>query len=130
MKKEKSCGCIIIKNKKVLLVYEDKHFFWGFPKGHMEDGETEIETAKREVLEEVGLKVKIEEDKRYEIHYKTKNEIEKTSVFYLAKIESGKVKKQESEIVDVCWCNYKEAQKKLTYENLKDVLQEVKTMLE
>ena len=130
MKKEKSCGCIIIENKKVLLVYEDKHFFWGFPKGHMEDDETEIETAKREVLEEVGLKVNIEEDKRYEVHYKTTNKTSKTSVFYIAKIEDGKVKKQESEIIDVCWCNYEEARNKLTYENLKDVLQEVKTMLE
>lgn len=43
MKKEKSCGCSIIKNNKVLLVYEKNRNFWGFPKGHTEDGENEIE---------------------------------------------------------------------------------------
>ena len=39
-KKEKSCGCIIIENDKVLLIQQVKGH-WGFPKGHMEKGETE-----------------------------------------------------------------------------------------
>ena len=63
LKKEKSCGCIIIKDNKVLLVYEKRRNFWGFPKGHMEDGENEIETALREVKEEVGLDVEINIEK-------------------------------------------------------------------
>ena len=45
IKKEKACGCIIIENRKVLLIQQTKGH-WGFPKGHMELGETEIETAK------------------------------------------------------------------------------------
>ena len=73
LKKEKSCGCIIIKNKKVLLVYEKNRNFWGFPKGHMEDGETEIETALREVKEEVGLDVEI--DKERNVAYLSPNYI-------------------------------------------------------
>ena len=67
LKKEKSCGCIIIKDKKVLLVYEKNRNFWGFPKGHMEDGETEIETALREVKEEVGLDVEIDHNTQIRI---------------------------------------------------------------
>ena len=66
MRKEKSCGCIIIDdNNKVLLVYGNGSYFWGFPKGHVEDGESEVETAKREVKEEVGLDVVIDENKRF-----------------------------------------------------------------
>ena len=57
IKKEKSCGCIIIKNKNVLLVYEKNRNFWGFPKGHMEDGETEIETATFDNWKEMFKKV-------------------------------------------------------------------------
>ena len=68
LKKETSCGCIITKNNKVLLVYEKRGNFWGFPKGHMEAGETEIDTAKREVKEEVGMEVDIDTSKRYELN--------------------------------------------------------------
>ena len=66
LRKEKCCGCIIIENNKVLLVYEKNRNFWGFPKGHMEKGENEIETALREVKEEVGLDVEIiDKERRY-----------------------------------------------------------------
>ena len=33
---------------------------WAFPKGHVEKGETETETAVREVLEETGVPIEIE----------------------------------------------------------------------
>ena len=48
MEKEKSCGAIIIKNKKVLLIQQTDGF-WGFPKGHVEQNETDEQTATREV---------------------------------------------------------------------------------
>ena len=54
MKNEKSCGCIIIDNGKVLLVKQTAGH-WGFPKGHVETNETEIETAIRETKEETNL---------------------------------------------------------------------------
>lgn len=62
MSHEKSCGTIIINQGKVLLIAakdNDGELFWSFPKGHQEDGETDIETALRETREEVGLEVEI-----------------------------------------------------------------------
>ena len=55
MKNEKACGAVI-KNEegKILLIFQ-QNGFWGFPKGHVEEGETEPETAVREVFEETGL---------------------------------------------------------------------------
>lgn len=35
MVKEKSCGCIIVEDNKVLVVQETEGH-WGFPKGHVE----------------------------------------------------------------------------------------------
>ena len=124
--KEKSCGCIIIKDNKVLLVCEKRrNNFWGFPKGHIEHYETEVETAKREVQEEVGLNVEIDESKRYEIKYIVDDRIEKTAVFYVAKATSEEITKQEVEIADVKWCEFYEALDLLTYDNTKDLLKQV-----
>ena len=84
MKKEKSCGAFIIRDGKVLLQKENKGH-WGMPKGHVEDGETEVETAIREVKEETNLDITLNESKRYEITYIVDNEIEKTAVYFVAK---------------------------------------------
>lgn len=37
------------------LLLRNRRGFWGFPQGHKEKGETEIETLKREVAEETGI---------------------------------------------------------------------------
>ena len=117
LKKEKSCGCIIIKDNKVLLVYEKRRNFWGFPKGHVEEGENELETAAREVKEEVGLDVEIDESKRYVLNYIIREEIDKTTVLYLAKPKSEEIVMQESEIENVKWCEFEDALELLTFDN-------------
>ena len=59
MKSEKSCGAIVLSpdntNRKVLLIKHENGGHWAFPKGHVEEGETEVETALREIKEETGL---------------------------------------------------------------------------
>ena len=125
LKKEKSCGCIIIKDKKVLLVFEKNRSFWGFPKGHMEDGETEIETALREVKEEVGLDVEIDKKRRYTLNYVIGNEIDKTTVLYIAKAKNEKIIMQESEIENTKWCSFEEALNTLTFDDWKEMFKKV-----
>ncbi len=124
MKKEKAAGCIIIKEGKVLLILQKDGNFWGFPKGHLEEGETEIEAAKRETLEETGLEVEIDASKRYETNYIVRDEIDKTSVFYLAKVKAGRLKKQEEEVEEIKWFDLKEAIEKITYDNLKEIFKQ------
>ena len=62
---EKSCGAVVYCQEendiKYLLVCE-RSGFWVFPKGHMEEGESEHETALREVKEETGLDVMFVDD--------------------------------------------------------------------
>ena len=74
MIKEKSCGVVLYRfadsgSVEILLLhYPGGH--WDFPKGHMEEGEKEIQTALRELEEETGIKnVKIIDDFRGKIHY-------------------------------------------------------------
>lgn len=125
LRKEKSCGCIIVKDNKVLLVYEKNRNFWGFPKGHVEAGENEIETALREVNEEVGLDVEIDTNKRYVLNYIIRDEIDKTTVLYLAKPKSEKITLQEGEIENVKWCSFEEAIDTLTFDNWKEMFRKV-----
>ena len=57
---EKSCGGIVctIRNGRIeYLLIEESGGFHSFPKGHMETGESERETAIREIREETGLKL-------------------------------------------------------------------------
>ena len=54
MRKEKSCGAVIMRNingKYYTLLIKHMHGHWGFPKGHEEEGEDEAAAALREVKE-------------------------------------------------------------------------------
>ena len=124
LRKETSCGCIIFHEGKVLLVYEKRRDFWDFPKGHMEAGETELDTARREVREEVGLEVTIDESKRYTLSYIVRNEIDKTVVLYAARPVTDNLTLQESGIENARWCDPAEALELLTFEAWKDVLRQ------
>lgn len=86
---EKSAGVIIYKivddEPRFLIVYSKKNIP-GFPKGHIEYGENEKTAAKREVMEEVGIDVEINEDFREVIQYNIKGTpINKEVVLFLAK---------------------------------------------
>lgn len=55
-------GCLVISDDKVLMVKESKkecYGMWNFPAGHVEENETYMDAAKREVKEETGYGVKI-----------------------------------------------------------------------
>jgi len=125
MKKEKSCGCIIIKDNQVLLIFEKRRHYWGFPKGHVEQNETEIETATREVKEEVGLNVEIDSKKRYELNYIIKDEIEKSTIYFVATTENKNIVTQRNEIEDAKWYTFEEALNILTFDGAKDILRQV-----
>ena len=98
MKKEKSAGAIVFRKDKepiyLLLHYEAKH--WDFPKGNIEAGETDIDTVKREIEEETGIKdIEIVNGFKEKIQYyfKFKGDlINKTVIFYIAKTSTKQVK--------------------------------------
>ena len=109
---EKSCGAIIFyktkQNTKILLVKNNNGRYWSFPKGHIEEGETEQETAIREIKEETGLDVTITPGFR---------EISERVVFFLARAFTDNVVIQEEEIDSYIWVDLQQARKMCTYDN-------------
>lgn len=128
---EFSAGCIILNDDKVLLEKEisregDK--FWAFPKGHQEAGETDEETALREVKEEVGLDVEIIDKtpigNSYFLH---DGKVLKRVSFFLAKtIGEPKVKVQEEEVEEARWMSLDEARELASFEFTKITIDEAK----
>ena len=62
MKYEVSCGAVVFTQqdgKTKYVIIKSTEGYYGFPKGHIESGESEEETALREIREETGLNVNI-----------------------------------------------------------------------
>lgn len=118
---EKSCGAIIyeVRNhtRYFLLVKNKNGKHWGFPKGHIEIGETEEQTAKREIKEETNLDVTIFKGFRKKSFYKPFGKTKKKVVIFLAKSKGGKVKVQDSEIDCYKWARAGETLRSLKYPN-------------
>ena len=129
MKHEHSAGAIIWRKKnneiQYLLIqsqpYKQFKSAWAFSKGHLEAGETAQEAAKREIFEEVGLKAEFNFDFSESYSYQVTSEIEKTVTLFLAKYNlDQKIKRQESEIKQIAWLNYEDAQKRIREQNFKE----------
>ena len=123
--KEKSCGAIVYKkennNLKFLLVHQHNGHY-SFPKGHVEEKETEIDTALREIKEETNLEVEIDSNFRHQITYlvESKN-VMKDAVYFVATPITFDLISQEGEIEESIWCSYDEVLEKLEFDNIKEV---------
>lgn len=122
--KEKSCGAVIIKDNKVLLLKHNEGH-WSYPKGHIENNETEEETALREIKEETNLEVELIKGFRTVITYSPKENIIKDVVFFLAKPKTTNIKVQKKEIETYKWISLDKAKNLITYNDDKQVLDKV-----
>ena len=122
MEKEKSCGIIVFDEGKVLLVHHNKGHY-GFPKGHVENNETEYETAIREVKEETNCDAKIIDGFREVITYSPKENVIKDVVFFVGEPITKNIKPQEIEVSEVLFANINEALNLVTYDEEKDILE-------
>ncbi|MCF6276223.1 MAG: NUDIX domain-containing protein [Candidatus Magasanikbacteria bacterium] len=107
----------------------EKGGHWAFPKGHPEVGETEIESAKRELEEETGVKdVKIIEGLEFFEKYSFEQDgihIDKTVKYFVGIANSKDVTKQEIEVGDYVWLEFEDALEKITFVEGKKMLKKV-----
>lgn len=133
MLNEKSCGALVYRkyhgNTEILLIKHVNSGHWSFPKGHVENGETEVETALREIKEETGLDVIIDQSFREIVTYSPRRDTYKEVVYFIAKAKNTDFVPQETEIADIRWVEIGRAGSVLSYENDKSIVNKAKSFI-
>lgn len=145
---EKSVGGVIFRRRGentimyLLLHYRNGH--WDFPKGHVESGEEDEDTLRREVLEETGISdvdILPKFKKRIGYLYRAKGRekeerredgrfinVAKQVVYYLAETNTKNVT-ISFEHKGYAWLGYADAMTRITYKNGKNVLKKANDFL-
>ena len=128
---ETCCGAVVINREdgetRYLLIANPSGI-WGFPKGHMEAGETERETALREIKEETGLDVQFLGDFRaadaHALVREGRPDVTKQITDFLAEYKGQAVRPQPGEISQIRLMTFEEALDAFQYESSKRILRE------
>ncbi len=130
---EKSCGAIVYRkyhgNTEILLIKHVNSGHWSFPKGHVEGDETEVETAKREILEETGIDVNLDPTFRETVSYSPKKDTQKIVVYFIAKAKNTDYVPQEDEIAEIKWVEIDRAGSVLAYDNDRSIVNKAKKFI-
>ena len=122
---EKSCGAIVytdVNGERLYLVEQMLGGHWGVPKGHVEENETEEETALREIKEEVGLNVIIDSGFRTVETYSPKEGFIKDVVYFVAYSKSMDTVMQAEEVRDIKWVKIKEATDLIEFQDMQQIM--------
>lgn len=122
MKHEKSCGIVVFKDNKVLLVHHNLGH-WGFPKGHVELDETDEETAMREVFEETGISASIIDGFKEKITYSPKENVEKDVYFFVGEPNDDNVIPQLTEVSEAKFVDIDKSLELITHIDEKNILE-------
>lgn len=126
MAKEKSCGMIIftrIEEQIRYVIIQNSNGSYGFPKGHVEPGEGEAETAMREVAEEVRLRPKILPGFRQTDEYMLpdKPDTTKEVVYFLGTYSDQEVAYQQDELQGAWLLPFDKALSLLQFDRIREI---------
>jgi len=136
MARERAAGYILFRERsgrrEYLIVRNRQGGHWGFPKGHIEAGEDEETTARREVAEEVGIhRLYPVSGFKERLAYRFRRRgrpVDKEVTFFLARTdEEGRP--APGEIGDMRWLPYPQALRQLTYEEQRELLRKAEGRL-
>jgi 8-oxo-dGTP pyrophosphatase MutT (NUDIX family) len=136
-REERSAGGIVFRRddgKAVFLLIRDSYRNWGFPKGHIENGEDPEAAALREVREETGL---TDLAVRGEIavidwFFRFRGRlIHKTCHFYLLETNEANTTPQLDEGITACrWTTFRRAERLIAYPNARAVLRRARALVD
>ena len=133
---ERSCGAIVFTrqaDRTLYLILRETEGIWGFPKGHMEPGETEAETALREIKEETGLTLTLlpgfRETETYPLLREGRPDTLKQVTYFLAQYADQQPRRQESEVAEIRLLPYADALQTLQYEASRQLLSQARRHL-
>jgi len=137
VREETSAGGVVFRRggeEPVFLLIRDSYRNWGFPKGHLKDGEAPEGAAVREVSEETGL-TSLTLRSAIEIidwHFRFRGrQIHKVCHFFLMETGETRTKPQRSEGITACrWAPYDEAARLISYGNARAVLDRARALLQ
>jgi 8-oxo-dGTP pyrophosphatase MutT (NUDIX family) len=104
----------------------------GLPKGHLDEGETIVQAATREVREETGM-VAEPIEKLGEVRYwyvRDGRRVAKSVHFFLFRFVAGDLGDHDDEVVEVRWMGLAEAQKELSYAGERDMVGRARAICE
>lgn len=134
MNTEKSCGAVVFTREcggiRYVLVRQLEGFY-GFPKGHVQSDETELETARREIREEIGVDPVFMDGFRMidEHPLPQKPGTIKQIIYFLAEYAGQDIRFQPEELLDASLFSYGEALSLLTYASSKRLLAQANDFL-
>lgn len=123
---EKSCGAIVFTRRDgqlLFVIVQEQAGAYSFPKGHMEGDETEMETARREVWEETGLRPAFLQGFRQQDEYdlREKPGTRKKVTYFLAEFGDEPLVPREGEIRRIQLLPYEQAVNLFEHENTRRI---------
>jgi 8-oxo-dGTP pyrophosphatase MutT (NUDIX family) len=104
---------------------------WGLPKGGLDEGESEVDAAIREVREETGIEAVAEEDLgqiRYFYVWEGVR-VRKAVRFFLMRATGGDVSNHDDEMEDVRWFPLATATRRAAFRGEREVLERTRDRL-
>jgi 8-oxo-dGTP pyrophosphatase MutT (NUDIX family) len=121
-RREISAGGVVVRDGRVLVIVPtrraaDGSHVLGLPKGHLDEGETIVQAATREVREETGVEAEPLEQLG-EVRYwyvRNRRRVAKSVFFFLFRYLSGDPVDHDDEVVEARWMTLEDALEALTY---------------
>ena len=135
MMTEYSCGAVVftrINGEIQYVIIQSLEGYYGFPKGHTEPGETETDTALREVLEETGLRVRLLNGFQYVDSHPipSKPGVMKQITYFLAEYQNQRITFQKEELLSAQLMRFEDAIKAFQFESSRVILAKAHSFLQ
>ena len=128
----RSAGGVVVNRKREVLIVNQHNTSWSLPKGHIEKGEDPLTAAKREILEESGIKnltliKELPSYSRYKIGLNGNDDLSelKHINMFLFRTDDEKLSPQDPGNPEARWVEKEEAVELLTHSKDREFFQKI-----